>query len=152
MLLLLKLAWLFQAFCHQVQNDYGSIWDGNERNSRWRSLGMQSTSTEVEKCRTEDVLCAHITIRMPRIHFWISGTYRQVTIFLGGTSHDSPHSIDDDAYLSHPSKSENLGEIKLVIEKLSSCEKSSGPLPLFELTGTEKVHERSKKGLSHRIK
>jgi hypothetical protein len=60
---------------------------------------------------------------------------------------------DDDAYLNIPTSPE-LGDIKLEIFEVKVQGKGRfNPLPIpTSGTGTEKIHERSKKAVGHRIK
>ena len=60
--------------------------------------------------------------------------------------------VDDDTYLdSFPSHS--IGEIKLVITRTSDIKVVTGKNTVYSaLPNLQKVHERSKKAMAHRVK
>ncbi|KAF9475457.1 hypothetical protein BDN70DRAFT_249191 [Pholiota conissans] len=58
---------------------------------------------------------------------------------------------DDDAHLNMPSAN-SIGEIKVLIQRVKTTSVLSGFAPkVFDVPNLAKVHERSKKGLTHRI-
>jgi hypothetical protein len=59
--------------------------------------------------------------------------------------------LDDDTYLdTYPSHL--IGEIKLVINRTTNPIKKIEQRNTFEPLHSQKVHERSKKGIAHRVK
>ena len=61
--------------------------------------------------------------------------------------------LDDDTYLD-TSPSHSIGEIKLVIARISKSQKKAKPDTYFHTAPlhSQKVHERSKKGVTHRVR
>ena len=62
--------------------------------------------------------------------------------------------LDDDAYLDTPS-SHSIGEIKLVISRttvpIKKAKKRTQSHPFLAPPHIQKVHERSKKAMAHRV-
>ena len=61
------------------------------------------------------------------------------------------NSSDDDKYLSMPTSPE-LGDIKLVIYEVAIIGRSTQPTRIPSLPESDKVHERSKKAIGHRVR
>ncbi|KAH9481266.1 hypothetical protein JR316_0005788 [Psilocybe cubensis] len=59
---------------------------------------------------------------------------------------------DDDAYLNKLAQNPHFGEIRLIVDKKTSFAASLGKVAHYDIPEVDKIHEKSKKGLTHHVK